>query len=97
MKTIWKWPLAVTDRQFLGVPAGAQALTVQVQGGLLKLWALVDPDQPEVRKEIRIIGTGHAIPADPGRYIGTFQMHGGGLVFHAFEDAPPHDEARGHG
>jgi hypothetical protein len=30
-------------------------------------------------------GTGHDMPDDPGQYVGTFQMHGGALVFHLFE------------
>ena len=30
-------------------------------------------------------GTGNPMPDEPGEYIATFQMHGGALVFHAFE------------
>lgn len=29
MKTIWKFPLAVTDSQRIGMPSGAEILTVQ--------------------------------------------------------------------
>ena len=28
--------------------------------------------------------TGWQIEGDPGKYVGTFQLYGGGLVFHVF-------------
>jgi hypothetical protein len=86
MKTIWKFPLEVTDSQEVGVPAGAQILDVQVQGGQPCLWAIVHPGVQTVRRTVRIYGTGHQAPDDLNRadYIGTFQLMGGGLVFHAF-------------
>ena len=85
MKRIWKWTLEVTDRQLLTLPRGAEILAVQMQGPSPQLWALCDPDAFPSAREIAIIGTGHAIEAPPGRYISTFQMHDGQLVFHAFE------------
>lgn len=86
-RTIYKYPLTVADRQEIRMPDGAQILCVQVQRGMPCVWALVDPAAPQARKAIYIYGTGHAIPADPGRYIGTFQVQGGDLVFHVFEHA----------
>jgi hypothetical protein len=85
MKTIWKWTLAVTDQQSVELPRGAEILAVQIQGGLPQLWALCDSDQPKERRVIAIIGTGHPIVREPGRYINTFQMYDGALVFHAFD------------
>lgn len=83
---IWKYPLAVIDCQFLNMPIGAQLLTVQMQNGKPCLWALVDETATETqRRGITIHGTGNPVPDDPGRYIATFQMMGGDLVFHAFE------------
>jgi len=62
----------------------ASLLTVAVQDGAPCIWALVDPAQPSRERRIRIYGTGHSIN-EPGRYIGTFQLLGGTLVFHVFD------------
>lgn len=88
MKTIYKYPLEVTDTQFVELPLGAEILTVQMQGNQLCLWALVNPS-PDVFKKnrrIEIVGTGNPVPAGDLKYISTFQMLGGGLIFHVFEN-----------
>jgi hypothetical protein len=53
-----------------------------------QIWALVEPDQPEAEVWFRIAGTGHPITDDIKRYVGTFQIDRGSLVFHVFEVAP---------
>ncbi len=89
MKTIHKYPLAVTDFQEVILPVEAEILTVQSQGENPYMWVLVDLDK--VRKETRFIeifGTGHSINCDMGvsrNYISTFQLYDGELVFHVFE------------
>ncbi len=85
MKTIYKYPLKIDTAQRVSMPEGAELLDVQCQAGVGPcLWALVDTDKPHVARKILIHGTGH--PAENiGKHIATFQMHGGGLVFHAFE------------
>lgn len=83
MKTIYKYPLQITDRQTIDMPGDAQLLTVQMQLGVPCLWALVEPEMPQRNHVIQIYGTGH--PADDaGVYIATFQT--GPYVFHVFED-----------
>ncbi len=86
MKTIWKFPLIVAQVQDIAIPAGARILTVQTQADHVCLWALVESDAPKVTRRIAVIGTGNPAP-DWGdlKYIATFQLHGGALVFHAFE------------
>lgn len=84
MAAIWKFPLAVTDRQSVRMPAGAELLCVQVQRGVPCLWALVDPQAPLHEVELTTYGTGHPIDGDPGDYIGTYQLRDGSLVFHVF-------------
>ena len=40
-------------------------------------------------KELRtfsIYGTGHQHESISGEYVGTFQLHGGALVYHVFEE-----------
>jgi hypothetical protein len=85
---IWKWSLQLLDLQSLPIPEGAKLLTVQVQGDMPQLWALVDEKAPIVHRNFATYGTGNPMPdGDPGQYAGTYQMRGGSLVFHVFEKA----------
>jgi hypothetical protein len=83
--TIWKYPLAVTAEQQIDLPLGAQVLHVAVQHQMVCLWAQVRPDAQKQARTIRIFGTGHDLPDDPGRHIGSFMLYDGTLVFHAYE------------
>ncbi len=86
MMTIWKFPIAVTDEQTVEMPADARILTVQVQHDQPCLWAIVDSDKPTEPRRIRIFGTGHDMGRGNGSvYIGSFQISGGSLVFHVFD------------
>ncbi len=88
-KTIYKYPLVVTDFQTVSLPVDAEILTVQTQGGNPCMWALVDPTQTEKEgRNIAIFGTGHPVNCDVIRYISTFQLYDGELVFHVFEYKP---------
>lgn len=82
---IWKWTLAITDRQTVEMPAGSRLLTVQMQGGHPQLWALCEETNFLIPRQIAIYGTGNPIPDKPGQYVATFQSHGGALVWHVFE------------
>ena len=82
---IWKFELAITDLQTVLMPKGAKLLDVQVQNERCCLWALCDENAPKVERRIAIYGTGYQVLGDTLEYIGTFQMQGGSLVFHAFE------------
>ena len=87
-KTIWKFELEIADKQTIEMPVNAEILTVQTQNEIPCLWALVDPDDPKEDRVIKIFGTGHPIVYDAGvdrKYIGTYQLRGGSLVFHVFE------------
>ena len=83
MKTIWKWTLQ--PETTIDMPHGAKLLAVQEQRGEPQLWALVDPSAKKYPRTFRVHGTGHDLTDEPGQYVGTFQMHGGALVFHVFE------------
>ncbi|MEI9479634.1 MAG: hypothetical protein WCO26_24110 [Deltaproteobacteria bacterium] len=87
---IWRWHLKYLDEQTLVMPGGAQLLSVQIgRGGTPCLWALCDTDSPDESRTILFYGTGNPIPEKPGRYLGTFQLGEGQLVFHVFEEAWP--------
>lgn len=84
-KTIWKFPLTVADVQHVAMPTGAEILCVQTQHEGPCLWVRVDPSATMEKRSIAIVGTGHPAPEpSDGDYIGTFQIHGGALVFHVF-------------
>lgn len=85
--TIYKYTLDITDTQTVILPKGAKILTVQMQHGNPQLWALVYPN-PNCPTEPRIIetfGTGNPVPLGERKYINTYQLSGGALVFHVFE------------
>jgi hypothetical protein len=88
-RTIWKYPIATTDVQVVHMPAGSQILSVQVQFETPCLWVLVDSEAALIDRVIRIYGTGHLVD-QPGRYIGSYQLDRGALVFHVFEVSREH-------
>lgn len=87
MKTIFKYPIEVTDRQIVRMPRGAQILSVQYQGKQLCIWAQVDDQEPLVDRVVLVCGTGHPMPEAPVgvflHHIGTVQD--GPYVWHVFE------------
>lgn len=89
MRTIYKYPLAITDSQAVLMPVGAEIISAQVQGADLCIWAAVDPTAKKHARVIHIYGTGHPIP-DPDKlhFIGTVQQMGGALVWHVFAQRP---------
>lgn len=91
MQSVYKYPVSVHDIFTLELPEGARVLTVQAQGGAgVFLWALVDPDAPVEERAFRLAGTGHPInETNVLKYINTFQLQGGALVFHLFEMIQP--------
>lgn len=87
-KVIWKFQLEVQDKQFISLPEGAEILSVQTQDYIPCIWVLVNPNNPTEERCFEIFGTGHNIYCDMGidrKFIGTFQMQSGKLVFHLFE------------
>lgn len=86
MKTIYKYKLQTTDEQQILMPKGAEILTVQLQDGEPQLWALVETNNQPTKRYIEIFGTGNPIIGiGPRKYIATYQLRGGALVFHVFE------------
>ncbi len=90
MKTIFRYPLAVTDVQTIEIPRLSKILTAQFKNDILCMWAEIDTDLPLEPVLIEIIGTGHNMPDTPPgierRYIATAQndVNGFGLVWHLY-------------
>jgi len=69
------------------MPFGAQILAVNTQFEEPKMWAIVDTDKQKAFRKIIVIGTGNPIhPQATGTYIGSYQLSGGNLIFHVFDD-----------
>ena len=86
MLTIWKYPLPVENALRVDMPKDARILSVQIQGGMPCLWALVNPDAEKERRMFSVLETGEPIESvEALTYIGTVQQSGGSYVFHLFE------------
>lgn len=86
-KSIWKY-LIGPGNGTISMPKEAEILTVQMQGEFPCIWAMVNPESEKEDRSFEIFGTGEGIPSDIGaerKYIGTFQLNEGQLVFHLFE------------
>lgn len=84
---IWKFAVQPEDSFKVTMPKGAKVLSVATQHGAPMMWALVDADAAPVERRVHVFGTGHAVPASVAmgsEFAGTFQLHGGALVFHVF-------------
>lgn len=84
MERIYKYPIPIEDNITIELPEGARVLTVQIQKGKPYIWAKVDPNAPKIKRYFKLFGTGHQI-SNTNKYIGTFQIYEGDLVFHLFE------------
>lgn len=83
MREIWKFELQPSCA--IEMPAGAELLSVREQGEAICLWALVDPEAAvEVRRFVGY-GTGHLVPDEPLKFLGTAHLQRGALVFNVFE------------
>jgi hypothetical protein len=88
--TIYKFPLKVVDKQTVMLPHKARVLGAAVQGGVLCIWALLDPKEKAAPRPIFIHGTGHEVDHwQSKRFIGTVLM--APFVWHVFEEGAYND------
>jgi len=87
MTTIYKYTLNPKVTNAFKVPLGSAVLSMQVQKDKPCLWIQVNTEEKNlVEREFIIVGTGHALPEDkPFKYVDTFQMYDGDLIFHVYE------------
>ncbi len=92
---IWKFHLAITDRQIVDMPEDFEIISVGEQYGKLALWAEVDSEAEKVKVPIAIVGTGHPLcDVNTLPFIGTAVMQhhpelpmipiDGSLVWHVY-------------
>lgn len=83
MKTIYKYPIKITDRQYIVMPFGGRALKVGLDPqGQPYIWALVDTTQSEAKYHLAMYGTGHECLAPADDYFDSFNQ--GSFVWHVF-------------
>lgn len=85
MKVIYKYPLNITPKQSVTLYEDTEILSITPKYGGVFMWACHETDMPAKSVEISMYGTGHKIPDDPGKYIGTVHLDNG-LVFHYFAE-----------
>ncbi len=85
--TVCKYKLNISDRtQEIEMPIGSEILCVQIQYGEPVIWAKVNPDNETETIKIITVFIGSPMTGEEGRYIGTYQIREGSLVFHVFEE-----------
>jgi len=85
MKTIYKYPIDLKQRQWIQLPRGAEILSAHAQDNELFIWALVDTEQEIAPREVLVFATGEVceIPTHrPYQHIDT--VHAGPWVWHVF-------------
>jgi len=84
MDTIYKYPIAITDKQSILVPSQAKFLHVGLDPSEIPcLWYQVNPDNPKENITIYVVGTGGVIPLG-ARHLGTLVQ--GSFVWHIFTE-----------
>jgi len=88
-QSIWKYEFETTDTFSIVMKLDAEILCVQTQDGQPCIWAMVNTGSLDMEERyFEIFATGHPIKNETGtkrKYIGTYQLRGGALVFHLFE------------
>lgn len=87
MKTIWKFELTTEEeRQIINMPIGAQILTIQIKKDIPYLFALVESKAPIESRRFIIVNTGTPCKITHEKFIGSFPLYRGSVVWHLFED-----------
>ena len=85
---VWKYEIK-PNKVIVEMPKDAEILTVQNQHGRVCIWALVNPENEKEKRHFEVYGTGYDIFIygfdTKLKYINTFQLFSGDLVFHLFE------------
>lgn len=81
---ILKFKLTKASRQFVKMPEKSEIMDIQLQEGEFVMWALCPVDNPEIKVQINIYGTGWDVNENMSKneYLATVQS--GGFVWHFF-------------
>ena len=90
MRTIYKYPLQIVDKQTVLMPKGAQIIAVMVQKEQLCVWAECNPTGLVEPKTLWLIGTGNSMPTLYLFHLGSVLM--GPFVWHVYEELPEEED-----
>jgi hypothetical protein len=83
MKTIYKYPIRITDNQEIQMPINAKAIHAGLDPlGTPCVWATVRADNKMDTVTVYVVGTGNPIPFMARRHVGSFNQ--GPFVWHVF-------------
>ena len=85
MTTIYKYPLSLQTTTELEMPVGAKILSIQMQGGLPTIWALVQEEARDETRTFLVFGTGGPLDDYVLTYPHIATVQDGSLVWHIFE------------
>ena len=85
MKSIFKYPLEITDVVDIEMPVGSIVCHVNTQRGKAFIWAEVDTNKPVEQRRFYVYGTGNPMIERHQIYLGTFFQSA--FVWHLYEDA----------
>jgi len=85
MKTVWKFPIRVTDEgQIVTLPRTHKFVAVRQRSPVtIDLWAEVDTESLLTEREVWVHGTGHA-QEGVGSYLGTVFDDAHALAWHVY-------------
>jgi hypothetical protein len=79
--SIWKYDLEHDG--VIEMPAGAKVLSTGWQKPHVRMWVLVDPEIPKVKRRVKLLSTGNEIVGDGWEFVGTV-LATPDLVHHVF-------------
>lgn len=86
MEKIWKYELKDLGKQMIEIPEHAKFLSLHIQNGNPCMWFIVNPNNNKINRKFEIYATGQDIYLADRKFIGTFLVNNGSLVFHVFEE-----------
>lgn len=84
MNTIHKTILEISDKQSITIPSDAEIICAREQFDNVCIWYSCS-DVPLSVRWIFIVGTGHPLPNQNTKYLGTASLREGNLILHVFE------------
>ena len=82
---IFKYTLELTEEQTITLPEPGWILSVINQYDKLVLYAVIKPEEKEISRTIKIVGTGEEfLDIDIYEFINTVSMDDGRLIWHVF-------------
>ena len=83
MKTIYKYPIEITDKQEIQMPFGAEVIHAGLDPqGMPCLWATVESANSPEPVLVGVVGTGNPMPLHAERHVGSFVQ--GPFMWHVF-------------